>query len=367
MDQFSRLGVNNPQEILESVARDTKNGFVAFYLENQITLFSSKMVEVTGWHDAEMIGKSTSELFQIQDMSSPELDASADSVSHHAVTLFTRDGKQINLEARKTAILDEESKVIGYLMFFIIEDYNKDLDRAQAEFISTVSHELRTPITSIKGFASTLLNGKQELPKEKRDKYVNIIKNQAERLSRLVEDLLAVSRLESRKLQLTIHPVRIYEMVDYISEVVGSKHSFSHKITINSTEDLPEVWVDKDRLEQVLTNLIDNAVKYSPESDKVDIQISEAELEGKPMVRIDVIDYGIGISTEDQQKVFTKFSRLDSPLTRITEGTGLGLYISKSLAQLLGGDLLLESQEGQTKFSLYLTTEQHKGGELWWD
>ncbi|MBT6843003.1 MAG: PAS domain-containing protein [Candidatus Melainabacteria bacterium] len=366
MDQFPKLGVNNPEEILDSIARATENGFVAFDLEKRITLFSTKMIEVTGWHDSEMLGKDISALFQIKDLKSPA-NSSPESVSHHAATLFTRDGKQINIQARKTAIIDKAGKVVGSLMFFIIEDYNKDLDRAQAEFINTVSHELRTPITSIKGFAATLLNTKQEIDKDKRNKYIGIIKNQAERLARLVEDLLAVSRLESKKLQLTIHPVKIHGMVDYVAEVVSSKHNFSHEITIESNEDLPEVWVDKDRLEQVLTNLIDNAIKYSPESKKVDIQISCSLLNDKPMVKVDIIDYGIGIKDEDQQKIFTKFSRLDSPLTRITEGTGLGLYISKSLAKLLGGDLMLSSKEGATTFSLYLTTESHKGGEVWWD
>lgn len=364
MDQFSELGINNPEEILNSVARATENGFVTFNLEKQITALSSKMMEVSGWHETELLDKETSQLFVIKD---PENETVDDSVSRHAVTLFTKDGKQINLEARKTGIFNKAAQLTGYLMFFIIEDYNKDLDRAQAEFISTVSHELRTPITSIKGFASTLLNGKQELSKEKHDKYINIIKNQAERLARLVEDLLAVSRLESRKLQLTIQPVKIAGLVDYVAEVVGSKHNFSHKIAIETETNLPEVWVDKDRLEQVLTNLIDNAIKYSPEVKKVDIKIGKDNYESKPMVRIDITDYGIGIKAEDQQKVFTKFSRLDSPLTRATEGTGLGLYISKSLAKLLGGDLILESTKGKTVFSLYLATKFHKGGEVWWD
>lgn len=366
MDQFPKLGVNNPEEILDSVARATENGFVAYNLQKRITLFSTKMVEITGWHDSEILGKNISELFQVKDLTS-SADPSPESVHHQATTLFTRDGKQINIQARKTAIIDKAGAIVGSLMFFIIEGYNKDLDRTQAEFISTVSHELRTPITSIKGFAATLLNSKQEIDKDKRNKYIGIIKNQAERLARLVEDLLAVSRLESKKLQLTIHPVKIHGLVDYIAEVVGSKHNFSHEIKIVSAKDLPEVWVDKDRLEQVLTNLIDNAIKYSPESKKVDIEISSSMLNAKPMVKVDIIDYGIGIKAEDQQKIFTKFSRLDSPLTRITEGTGLGLYISKSLSKLLGGDLSLASQDGKTTFSLYLTTEFHKGGEVWWD
>lgn len=363
MNQGSALKINNPEEVVNSIARATLNGFIAYNLDNKITHFSNKIQEITGWHEAEMLGKDLSEFCQIKD---PKIQTDPFAVMVHVVTLFARDGKQINLPGRKTGIINN-GNLEGYLIFFIIEGYSKDLERAQSEFISTVSHELRTPITSIKGFASTLLSAKQEIEKEKRDKYIRIIKDQAERLSRLVEDLLAVSRLESRKLQLTIHPVKLLPIVDYVAEVIGSKHKYSHQINIDCAQDLPEVWVDKDRLEQVLTNLIDNAVKYSPESKIIDIKISVSSLESKPMVKVDVIDYGIGIDEADQKKVFTKFSRLDSPLTRVTEGTGLGLYISKSLAKLLGGDLLLHSSKGKTTFSLYLCTEAHKGGEIWWD
>lgn len=353
-----------PEEIINSFDRATKNGFIAHDLNNKITRFSSKMQEVSGWNANEVLGKNISEIYQVQD---PRTEEDPKIVTEHVVTLFTKDGKQIKLQVRQTGVLDATGNLEGYLMFFVIENFNKNLDRAQSEFISTVSHELRTPITSIKGFASTLLSTKKELEKEKRDKYIRIIQNQADRLSRLVEDLLAVSRLESKKLQLTIHPVKLLPIVDYVAEVVGSKHKFSHEVKIDCPKDLPEVWVDKDRLEQILTNLIDNAFKYSPESKVVDIRIQVDKLNYQDMVRVDITDYGIGIEAENQQKIFTKFSRLDNPLTRVTEGTGLGLYISRSLAKIQGGELRLESTKGKTTFSLYLCITAHKGGEIWWD
>lgn len=355
---------HTPELILESVARVTKNGFVAYDAENKITYFSEKMSEVTGWDESEIIGKPISDLYVVKEACSFE---KRDDVCGQAVVLFTRDGKQITLETRITPVTDEGGKDAGFLVFFVIEDYKKDLDKAQSEFISTVSHELRTPITSIKGFAATLLQQANVLDEEKRKKYTKIIKDQAERLSRLVEDLLAVSRLESKKLQLTIHPVKLKPILEDIAVIVESKFKDTHQIEISCDEKVPQVWVDSDRLIQILTNLMDNAVKYSPGQNKVEVKVRTCQHNNKEMVRVNISDFGIGIKEEDQRKVFTKFSRLDSPLTRQTEGTGLGLYISYSLAQLIGGDLSLKSEAGKTTFSLYLPVESHKGGEVWWD
>jgi two-component system, OmpR family, phosphate regulon sensor histidine kinase PhoR len=355
---------HSPELILESVARVTKNGFVAYDAEDKITYFSEKMSEITGWIGVEIIGKNISELYVVKDSCNFK---TRKEVCSQAVVLFTRDGKQIPLETRITPITTDDGSPDGFLVFFVIEDYKKDLDRAQSEFISTVSHELRTPITSIKGFASTLLQQSSVIDDEKRKKYTKIIKDQAERLSRLVEDLLAVSRLESKKLQLTIHPVKLKPLIEDIAVIVESKFKNTHRVEISCDEKIPQVWVDSDRLIQILTNLIDNAVKYSPGKDLVEVKVRTCQHNGKEMVRVNISDYGIGIKEEDQRKVFTKFSRLDSPLTRKTEGTGLGLYISHSLAHLIGGDLSLKSEAGKTTFSLYLPVESHKGGEIWWD
>lgn len=372
MPEFAKLedSVNtkkhSSEQILESITRASKNGFLAYGLDSKITCFSLGLEDITGWHESEMLGKPITELYSIKEKA---VLKSPGDITTQIITLYTRDGKQMTLEAKLTGVIDDNGDLSGYLLWFLIEDYSKTLDRAQSEFVSTVSHELRTPITSIKGFASTLLSSKQKLDEDKRQKYITIIKDQAERLSRLVEDLLAVSRLESRKLQLTIHPVKIKPIVDDIVVIIQSKYNFSHKITVSLQEQVPDTWVDSDRLEQILTNLVDNAVKYSPNSDKVDIRIKQVQYgeEPKPMVAVEVTDYGIGIEKDNIRKIFTKFSRLDNHLTRKTEGTGLGLYISHSLARLLGGDLTVMSGNGQTTFTLYLPTESHEGGVIWWD
>lgn len=357
------INLQDSAKVLESVARATRNGFIAFNRESCIICFSDKMQEITGWHEAEILGKNYSEIFNFKE----EFKfAKPMDVCSCPVVLFTRDGKKINLETRVAQILNDNDEIEGFLVFFFIEDYRKDLDKAQSEFISTVSHELRTPITSIKGFASTLLQ-QNNLDEDKRKKYIKIIKDQAERLARLVEDLLAVSRLESKKLQLTIHPVKIKAIIEDIAVIIESKYKASHKININCPETIPDVWVDSDRLEQILTNLIDNAVKYSPGQNLVEVKLRPSQHNGKEMLRVNVIDFGIGIKPEDIRKIFTKFSRLDSPLTRQTEGTGLGLYISLSLAKLMSGDLLVKSENGKTTFSLYLPIESHEGGVVWWD
>ena len=160
--------------------------------------------------------------------------------------------------------------------------------------------------------------------------------------------------MESRKLQLTIQPLDISKAIENTCTLVESKYKGSHEININTVEKLPTVWADSDRLEQILTNLIENAIKYSPEAEKIDINISTTKHKNEEMMKIEIIDYGIGIDKEDIEKIFTKFSRLDNPLTRTTEGTGLGLFITKSLANILKGDVLVDSEEGRTTFSLYL-------------
>lgn len=358
------IKIHEASQVLEGINRVTQNGFVAYNLAGLITYFNDRLQEVTGWHESEMLGKPIKELFLSNDYL--QIKNNTD-ISSKAINLFTRDGKQLTVEARTTGIMNNDGQLDGYITLLLVEGYNKNLDKAQSEFISTVSHELRTPITSIKGFAATLLQQGSALDEEKKKKYTKIIKDQAERLSRLVEDLLSVSRLESKKTQLTIQPVNLKPILENIAEIVSAKYNHSHKIDTNCSDMLPNVWVDSDRLEQILTNLVDNAVKYSPQANLVEIKIRTCQHNGEEMVRVNVTDHGIGIKEDDQRKIFTKFSRLDNPLTRVTEGTGLGLYISFSLAKLLGGDLKVKSGEGKTTFSLYLPTKFHEGGSIWWD
>jgi len=246
----------------------------------------------------------------------------------------------------------------GFLTIVYILQANS-LQQAQTDFVSTVSHELRTPLTSIKGFADTILRAGERLDISQQRRYVGIIKDQADRLTRLVEDLLAVSRLESKRLQFTNRAIDLQDAVERVHLNLAEKAG-KHKIVIDIPAGLPPVWADADRLEQILTNLIDNAIKYSPAGKTVTfiaktIVVESAE-GGNPteMVEFLVADQGVGIPEEHLPKIFHKFSRLDNPLVRQTEGTGLGLYITRSLVLALDGDIQVTSGAGGTTFTVRL-------------
>ena len=230
------------------------------------------------------------------------------------------------------------------------------VQQAQTDFVSTVSHELRTPLTSIKGFADTILRAGERLDVSQQRRYVGIIKDQADRLTRLVEDLLAVSRLESKRLQLTIRSIDFAESVERVVMNLSEKGK-KHKLEVNIPPGLPHVWADADRLEQILTNLVDNAIKYSMPGTRVSVDAKVVQSADKPdeeLIEFAVTDGGVGISEEHLPKIFSKFSRLDNPLVRQTEGTGLGLYITRSLVLALGGEIKVESEPGKTTFTVWL-------------
>lgn len=251
-----------------------------------------------------------------------------------------------------------KKKSDGFLTIVYILQANS-LQQAQTDFVSTVSHELRTPLTSIKGFADTILRAGDRLDVSQQRRYVGIIKDQADRLTRLVEDLLAVSRLESKRLQLTNRAIDLQEAVERVHLNLAEKAE-KHKLIIDIPAGLPPVWADADRLEQILTNLIDNAIKYSPANTTVTfvartiMHQSGDGVNATEMVEFLVSDQGVGIPEEHLPKIFHKFSRLDNPLVRQTEGTGLGLYITRSLALALGGDITVASGSGGSTFTVRL-------------
>ncbi len=276
---------------------------------------------------------------------------SANSGLHNA-SIISRNGMDLIVPVSHIAIAGKDGTPSAFLTVVYIVQAST-VQQAQTEFVSTVSHELRTPLTSIKGFADTILRAGDRLDVSQQRRYVGIIKDQADRLTRLVEDLLAVSRLESRKLQLTIRAIDLNEAVQRVLRNLADK-ARQHQIVTKIPPGLPPVWADADRLEQILTNLVDNAVKYSPARTTVQISARDLVDSGPEMVEVCVADQGVGIPPEHLPEIFNKFSRLDNPLVRQTEGTGLGLYITRSLVLALGGQILVASSKEGTVFTVAL-------------
>ena len=224
-----------------------------------------------------------------------------------------------------------------------------NLDQAHLDFISTVSHELRTPLTSIRGFADTLLGSFEKLSPEQRVKFLTIIKDQSNRLINLVENLLMVSKLQSEKEVLVYKSVNAFPFIDSAIQIVKSQYK-THKFLTEYEKNVPNVLVDTDKFQQVIINLLDNAAKYSEDASTVKVSVKQSR--ECNYVKVSVIDQGIGIDRQDFAKIFDKFSRIDSPLTRKIQGSGLGLYITKNLVEKMNGKLSVEALEKGAVFSV---------------
>lgn len=215
------------------------------------------------------------------------------------------------------------------------------------DFISTVSHELRTPLTSIRGFSQTMLSSWDKLDDESKKKFLNIIVEQSNRLINLVENMLSVTKLQGTKEDLIYKEIQIKPIIDMTCSIVKNQYP-DKKFEINIDEKTPHILADRDKFQQIMTNLIENAAKYGDENSTIKIISTYTE----EFVSIRVINSGIEIDKEDYEKIFTKFSRIDNPLTRKVQGSGLGLYITKNLVEKMGGIIKVNSQNHETTFEV---------------
>jgi PAS domain S-box-containing protein len=214
------------------------------------------------------------------------------------------------------------------------------LEEEKTDLVATISHELRTPMSAVYGAAKTLLRTDVEFPAERRQQLLEMIATQAARLSQITEELLLTSRLDRGDLTVDAEPVDVAGIVGETVEAMGPNLPDSAEIEIEIPADIGAASGDRDRIQQVLVNLLDNAVKYGESPVKVRAYRTDGG------VRICVADAGPGIALADQSRIFEKFYRADPQLARSPGGTGLGLYISRELAQRMGGRLDLSSELG---------------------
>ena len=227
------------------------------------------------------------------------------------------------------------------------------LENMRRDFVANVSHELKTPLTSINGFVETLIIN-EDLPSDKRNRFLAIIQKESDRLKRLIEDILLLSSIESKNNLVTENVLlynifkEVYEMISYIA---SSKHI---KIYYNFEDENVAIQAYGDYIKQLFLNLIDNAIKYTPEGGTVIINQFTRNNE----ITIEVIDNGVGIPKEDQDKMFQRFYRVDKARSRSVGGTGLGLAITKHIVNSLQGNISVESKLGEgSKFIVTIPTK----------
>lgn len=320
---------------LQTILDNIDSGLLVFNAEGKVELANAVANKILKAGSRSLLGLQDLEIIR-----SPLLHLKLNSVFQNNKEEFFE--LKLNLPEEKflecslIPIKDEEKGVV--LVLRDVTELRK-LEKMRSEFVANVSHELRTPLTSIKGFAETLLNGALEDPNTA-SRFVAIINAEAERLSKLIDDLLDLSNIEAGRVPLRLVSLNLYQEVNLVLERLEPLWQEKKMTVVNEISPvLKEVKADRALLQEVLYNLIDNAVKYTPTAGKITIGAEEE----KSGIKVFVRDNGPGIPAEEQDRIFERFYRLDKARSRSLGGTGLGLSIVKHIVENHGGRVGVES------------------------
>jgi PAS domain S-box-containing protein len=247
------------------------------------------------------------------------------------------------IQAHVSPVVTERDQFLGVVTIF--RDITKEVeaDRAKSDFVSTVSHELRTPMTAIKGYTDLIHSGMVGEINENQKRFLGIIKTNTDRLTALINDLLDISRVETGRVRFEPRPIDLGDIVkNVIDGLAPNAEHRQHILTYRVEAGLPKILGDPDRLNQVFTNLVSNAINYTTDGGKVSVDVYAVE----GAIRVDVQDTGIGIRAEDLRKIFERFYRADHPFVQESRGSGLGLSIVKMFVEMHGGRVWAQSKLG---------------------
>ncbi|MEW6614939.1 MAG: two-component system histidine kinase PnpS [Thermodesulfobacteriota bacterium] len=317
-------------------------GVVAIDRDRRVMLFNSAAEEIFDIPSSKALGRFHWEVIRHSSLN-PLFQEVLETGAPKMEEIILQYGGERILRVQAAAIPDEEGNPWAMVAVFHDITQIRDLERVRKEFVANVSHELRTPLTSIKGFVETLRNGTVSDP-EKSLRFLEIIEKHTERLNRLITDLLNLSQIESGKIGMNLKPVYL---VDVVSRVISNFKEIAEQkgqnIKMNIPSALPHVLADEGRIETVMENLIDNAVKYTPDHGEITISAFDKD-DG---IQIEIADTGMGIPPKDLPRIFERFYRVDKARSRELGGTGLGLSIAKHIIEAHGGNVGAESEVGK--------------------
>ncbi|HLI06669.1 MAG TPA: ATP-binding protein [Ktedonobacteraceae bacterium] len=321
--------------------------------------FNPAMERLTGWREDEVLGRFYYEVLRAKDMQgneiglqdSPLLQALAgNSVANREMYISARDGQLFPVRVTASWVRSSWGEPMNGILNVRDITREREEEEQRSTFISVVSHELQTPIAIIKGYASTLARPDATFEPASIRTRLEAIEEEADRLNKLVGNLLYASRIEAGGLQMEIVPLDLANLIEGVVRRLQAKAP-DVSINLDIPDNLPTVMADRDRIEEVLQNLLDNAIKYSPHERVIQVTCRAT---GEEVV-VSVADRGMGISLRDQEQIFQRFRRGRDSSTYSLPGAGLGLYISKAIIEAHGGHIWVEStlHEG-SKFSFSL-------------
>lgn len=343
----------NEKKQTEAIVRSVAAGVVVVNNKGEVLLMNPAAEKLLDTKKEDKVGRQLTE-----DAKEEQLFSIAKATSLDGATDIEIDGDENTkktLRSSSAVIEDENGQTVGMVTVLNDVTKQKELDEMKSQFLSNVTHELRNPIGAIKQSIAVILEGTAGELSEPQEKFLSNAKRNLDRLSSLVDDILDLSKLEAKKMELTLKPSSIATVINEVRVTLDTwtKNKGIHLVK-NIQEDLPEINIDPNRIIQVLINIISNAIKFTPIDGTITLG---AELSDKKNELImTVSDTGVGIPKEDLPKIFGKFQQAKNRAAGDKSGTGLGLTIAQELVGLHGGEISVESKEGQgTTFTFTLS------------
>jgi len=333
---YQRVALEKERSL--AILANIADGIVAVDREGRVVLWNDAAERITGVRAADAIGHSPAQVLQ------RTLESGDETERGDRLLSIRRDDDDVWLSLTEAIMRDPAGGVAGRIFAFRDISAEWVVEQMKSDFVTAVSHELRTPLTSIYGFAETLLRQDVLFGKEERRTFLGYIASESERLTTIVDQLLNVARLDTGDLQVNLAPTDVRAVVSDVVQVAQqAPNANGHDFVVDLPREPLDAEADGDKLRQILANLVDNAVKFSPEGGKV---VVTARANGE-VAEVRVVDEGIGIAEEEQRRIFTKFYRGET-MTRnpSTTGTGLGLFIAHGLVSAMGGRMWVDSREG---------------------
>ena len=342
---------------LDAILESSVDGILIMNAAHHIQRFNRALMKLTGWNAADAIGQQHDDVIRwARREPGPDL-AQAEAGGWPLMTnpaplyvegdLMRKGGGHVPASVTYAPLVDREGRLVNIIVN--VRDITKlrEAEELKSTFISVISHELRTPVALIKGYAETLNREDARWDKATVQDSLNVIIEESDRLTELIENLLDASRLQAGALKLTLVETPLDRLAAQLVERFKTQTD-RHTFAIDFSPDFPMVMGDEARLTQVLSNLLSNAIKYSPNGGTITVRGTV----GPHAITVSVADEGPGIARADLPHIFDRFYRANSDLTKRAKGTGLGLYLAKAVVEAHGGQIWVESTPGQgTVFS----------------
>ncbi|MBF2490703.1 two-component system histidine kinase PnpS [Listeria marthii] len=331
--------IKQNEQRLNAIVQNLVSGVMLINIDKQVIMTNRTMYQILG--ETEITGKPFYEVIKSFALSQL-IEATFETKTIQQKEIILYFPREMILDASVSPILAENGEITGIILLLHDITQIRHLENVRSEFVTNVSHELKTPVTALKGFAETLLDGAM-YDEMLLKKFLTIIKEESDRLHRLIMDILALSRIEQNPVPENIEIVDMDDVIEQSARTIFEMATEKNiQVTIPEKTSTPvTIETDRDKLQQILINLLSNAINYTPVDGKVEVKLIDHEAE----VIIEVTDNGIGIPAKDIDRVFERFYRVDKARSRHSGGTGLGLSIVKHLVENCGGRIEVESQE----------------------